>query len=240
MITLAIDTSAKTVSIALLEGENLLVETFFNLGINSSILLMPAIEDAFQKSGLSVDQVDLWVCTLGPGSFTGLRIGIGTIKGMAMASGRPIAGVSTLEALAFNGIHADKLICPMMDAQKGQIYTALYSSDSCLSLKRIGDERIIDTDAFWDFIHDDVLFLGDGAIKYRDRIREILPDKSSFAAPQLHTVRASVVGLLGLRQYARGEVLDLLTFAPHYLRLSEAEVKLLQQDTKSDEQGKKE
>jgi tRNA threonylcarbamoyladenosine biosynthesis protein TsaB len=157
-----------------------------------------------------------------------------------MATGKPIVGVSTLDALAFNGINADMLICPMMDAQKGQIYTALYSSDSCSSLKRIGDERVIDVDVLLASIHDDILFLGDGAIKYRDRIRKILADKAIFAAPHLHTVRASVVGLLGYKEHARGEFLDLLTFTPHYLRLAEAEAKLLQRSAELDLQDKTE
>src|SRR5512137_2456419 len=100
MITLALDTSAKTVGVALLEEETILVESFFNLGVNASILLLPAIEEVFRKAAVGVEQVDLWVCTVGPGSFTGLRIGLGTLKGLALATGRPIVGVSTLEALA--------------------------------------------------------------------------------------------------------------------------------------------
>lgn len=231
MITLALDTSAKTVGVALLEEDNILVESFFNLGVNASILLLPAIEEVFRKATLGVEQVDLWVCTVGPGSFTGLRIGLGTLKGLALATGRPIVGVSTLEALAFFGIHSSTLICPMMDAQKKQIYTALYTAQTDYSLQRIEEERIVDLDGFLSTITEKTLFLGDGALRYRDRISELLPAEALFGAPHLHAVRASVVGLLGRKNYARGEVLDLLTFTPRYLRLSEAEVKLLQQQT---------
>jgi len=234
MITLALDTSSKTVGVALLEDGDVLVETFFNLGMNASILLMPAIEDVLLKAELRVEHVDVWACTLGPGSFTGLRIGAGTVKGLALATGRPVVGVSTLEALAFNGINADMLICPMMDAQKSQVYTALYFPESGFSLRRIGEERIIDLDAFLSSIDKNILFLGDGAIKYRDRIHEILSAKAFFAAPHLHAVRASAVGLLGIKYYERGEVLDLLSFTPRYLRLSEAEVKLLQKNAEPD------
>ncbi|SEM60930.1 tRNA threonylcarbamoyladenosine biosynthesis protein TsaB [Syntrophus gentianae] len=236
MITLALDTSAKTVGIALLEDENILVESFYNLGVNSSVLLLPAIEDVFGKAGLDVERVDLLACTVGPGSFTGLRIGLGTLKGLALATGKPIVGVSTLEALAFNGIHASGWICPMMDAQKKQIYTAIYTSEPDCSLRRIGEERLVDLDAFLPLISEKALFIGDGAMKYRDRIAEFLTDRSSFAAPHLHAVRASAVGLLARRNFARGEILDLMTFTPRYLRLSEAEVKLLQKNAEEDEQ----
>lgn len=230
MNILALDTSSKTVGIALLQDRDVLVETFFNLGINASLLLMPAIEKVLRDAELSVEGVDLWACTLGPGSFTGLRIGIGTVKGLALATGRPVVGVSTLEALAFNGIHADLLLCPMMDAQRDQIYTALYRPKPGFFLQRIGEERLVELKAFLPTIGEKALFLGDGALKYRPRIQEMLPGRSSFAAPHLHAVRASAVGLLGMERYERGEVLDLLTFAPHYLRLSEAEVKLRQQE----------
>lgn len=234
MITLAVDTSSKTVGIALLEDKDVIVETLFNLGVNSSTLLLPAIEDVFMKTGLNSECVDLWVCTLGPGSFTGLRIGAGTIKGLALATGKPVAGVSTLEALSFNVIHADRLICPMMDAQKNQIYTALYHPEPDFSLRRIGEEKLIDLNAFLPSIEGMVLFLGDGAIKYREKINEVLTSNSFFAAPNLHAVRASAVGLLGIKNYERGEVLDLLTFTPHYLRLSEAELKLQQQNIRKE------
>jgi len=230
MITLALDSSSKTVGIALLEDDETLVESFFNLGVNSSILLLPAIKDVFQKAGMDVEQVDLWACTTGPGSFTGLRIGLGTLKGMALATGRPIAGVSTLEALAFNGIHSSRVICPMMDAQRSQVYTALYTAESDFSLRKIGEERRADLEAFLPRITEKTLFLGDGALKYRQRIVECLPDRACFAAPHLHAVRACAVGLLGRESHRRGEILDLLTFTPRYLRLSEAEVKRLQLD----------
>ncbi len=232
MNMLALDTSSKTVGIALLQDRDVLVETFFNLGINASLLLMPAIEKVLRDAELSVERIDLWACTLGPGSFTGLRIGIGTVKGLAVATGRPVVGVSTLEALAFNGIQADLLLCPMMDAQRDQVYTALYRPEPGFCLQRVGEERLVELAAFLPTIDERALFLGDGAIKYRQRIQEMLPGRSLFAAPHLHAVRASAVGLLGMDQYERGEVLDLLTFAPQYLRLSEAEVKLRQQQAK--------
>ncbi|ABC77472.1 tRNA (adenosine(37)-N6)-threonylcarbamoyltransferase complex dimerization subunit type 1 TsaB [Syntrophus aciditrophicus] len=230
MMTLALDTSSKTVGIALLDGEEILAETFFNLNVNSSLLLLPAIEDMFRITNVSAEHIDLWACTVGPGSFTGLRIGVGTVKGLALATGRPVVGVSTLEALAFNGVDAGMMICPMMDAQKNQIYTALYFPGSGYSLKRIGDERSTDLQTFLVSIDENVLFIGDGALKHRDRISEFLPSQSCFAAPHLHAVRASSVGLLGLKYHERGETLDLLTFTPRYLRLSEAELKLAQQN----------
>ena len=103
MNILAMDTSQKTVSVALLADETILVDTFINRGINHSAVLLPAIEKACQMAGLTVDGVDLFALTIGPGSFTGLRIGASTVKGLALATGKPVVGISTLEALAQNG-----------------------------------------------------------------------------------------------------------------------------------------
>ena len=126
MNILAMDTSQKTVSVALLADETILVDTFINRGINHSAVLLPAIEKACQMAGLTVDGVDLFALTIGPGSFTGLRIGASTVKGLALATGKPVVGISTLEALAQNGKSSTRLICPLLDAQKNQVYTAYY------------------------------------------------------------------------------------------------------------------
>jgi tRNA threonylcarbamoyladenosine biosynthesis protein TsaB len=176
-------------------------------------------------SRIELEKIDLFACTVGPGSFTGLRVGASTIKGLALATGRPIAGVSALEALAFN-IHGSEIsVCPMFDAKKDQVYTALYRSGRDDTLEKIESERVTDVRGFLRCIDEEVIFVGDGAVKYAGLINEMLPGKSYFASGCHQHVRAAVVGLLGKRKYSEGDVLDSVAFAPSYLRVSEAETK---------------
>jgi tRNA threonylcarbamoyladenosine biosynthesis protein TsaB len=225
MLILAIDTSTKTASIALLENEEILSEVFINLGVNHSLVLLPALQELCRMSRVVLEQIDLFACTTGPGSFTGLRIGASTVKGLAMATGKPIVGVSTLEALAFNCNGSGMLVCPMMDAKKNQVYTALYKTGRDERLENIENEMLTDVRDFLQRIQEDVIFLGDGAIQYSGIINEILATKAYYASHCNQYVRAAAVGLLGRSKYDKGDVLDSVTFIPKYLRLSEAEVK---------------
>jgi tRNA threonylcarbamoyladenosine biosynthesis protein TsaB len=152
-------------------------------------------------------------------------VGASTIKGLALATGRPIAGVSALEALAFNIQGLEISVCPMFDAKKDQVYTALYRIGKDYTLEKIKSERVTDVRVFLKCIDEDVIFVGDGAAKYAGLISETLPGKSYFAAGCHQHVRAAVVGLLGKKKYSVGDVLDSVTFAPAYLRASEAEMK---------------
>jgi tRNA threonylcarbamoyladenosine biosynthesis protein TsaB len=225
MLILAVDTSTKTAGIALLNDDEILFDIFVNLGINHSIVLLPALHDLCRLSCVDIGSIDLFVCTIGPGSFTGLRVGASTVKGLAMATDKPVVGVSTLDALAFNIVGSEKLVCPMLDAKKNQVYTTLFRIAQDSILEKIESEKVIDVEEFLRRMDEDAIFVGDGAIKYAGLINDILPGKSFFASYWHQYVRASAVGLLGRRKYFEGDVLDSLTFTPRYLRLSEAEVK---------------
>lgn len=226
MNILAMDTSQKTVSVALLADETILVDTFINRGINHSAVLLPAIEKACQMAGLTVDGVDLFALTIGPGSFTGLRIGASTVKGLALATGKPVVGISTLEALAQNGKSSTRLICPLLDAQKNQVYTAYYRVNADGWVERTTEERVMNVEALLRNLNEEVLFLGDGAGIYAELIRKVLRKKAFFAASHQQHVRAGAVGFLGRNKFLNGDLLDILRFTPHYLRPSEAEVRL--------------
>ncbi|HQP06063.1 MAG TPA: tRNA (adenosine(37)-N6)-threonylcarbamoyltransferase complex dimerization subunit type 1 TsaB, partial [Smithellaceae bacterium] len=126
MLTLAFDTSSKTLSVALLRNRTVLHHVILHREQNHSEVLLPAIDEACRLSNVTVRDMDLFACTLGPGSFTGLRIGVSTLKGLMLATGKPAAGVSSLAALALNVEEPDAVIGSMMDAGRGQVYLAYY------------------------------------------------------------------------------------------------------------------
>jgi len=223
MRILALDTSTVTVGLALLDEEKVLVEGMWDLGVNHSQVLLPALEGLLRIAGVTIGQIDLFACTLGPGSFTGLRIGISTVKGFALATGKPAVGISTLDALARGAVTVSTQICPMLDAGKGQVYAALYRSDDDGGWEKLADDRLAEVEPFVRTISGEVLFIGGGALLYAPIIKTALGQRARFAAPHQQHVRAAAVGLLGLQKYREGELLDLLTFKPRYLRLSEAE-----------------
>jgi tRNA threonylcarbamoyladenosine biosynthesis protein TsaB len=226
MNILAIDTSQKTVSVALLEDEIIRAEIFINTGVNHAEILLPTIERACETAGLRIGEIHLYALTIGPGAFTGLRIGASTVKGFALATGKPVVGVSTLEALAQNGESSTRLICPMLNAQKQQVYTAAYRAKADGRLEQAADERVMNVEDLLDGFQEDVLFIGDGAAAHEKKIRDALRERAFFAAGHQQHVRAAAVGILGRRKYLDGDVLDLFRFTPRYLRLSEAEVRL--------------
>ncbi|MDO9529460.1 MAG: tRNA (adenosine(37)-N6)-threonylcarbamoyltransferase complex dimerization subunit type 1 TsaB [Syntrophales bacterium] len=225
MLTLAVDTSTQSGSVALLNSDSVLAECLINVGINHSETLLPAIERILSVAGTEIAEVDLFALTVGPGSFTGLRVGVSTVKGLALAADKPVVGVSSIDALALNVANSTITICPMLDARKKEVYTALYRSRRRGMPEKIVGEMIVDPETFLKGIDEEVIFLGDGAINYCGLIKEILPDKSYFALSHLQYIKASTVGLLGMNKFIEGDVLDIMTFIPQYLRLSEAEMK---------------
>lgn len=225
MLILAVDTSTQSGSVALLDNDSVLVEYLINVGVNHSETLLPAIERILSVTGTEMAKVDLLVLTVGPGSFTGLRVGASTVKGLALAADKPVVGVSSMDALALNVANSAITICPMLDARKKEVYTALYRSDRSGMPKKIVGEMVVDPETFLKGIDYEVIFLGDGAINYCRLIKEILPDRSYFALPHLQYIKASAVGLLGINKFIEGDILDIMTFTPQYLRLSEAEIK---------------
>jgi tRNA threonylcarbamoyladenosine biosynthesis protein TsaB len=226
MYVLAIDTSSKTLSVALLEDELIRAEVFINADMNHSIKLLHAIKYVYEQASLKADKADFYVCTTGPGSFTGLRIGVSTVKGLAIATGKPVIGISSLDALAANITPPASLnICPMLDAQRGQVYTALYKISEDLLPLCIGKEQVADVESFLKGVTENTIFLGSGAIKYAPVIKKTLADKFILAQERQCHVRAGMVGILGIKMFREGKASDPLTFAPNYLRPSEAERK---------------
>lgn len=223
MLTLAFDTSFKTATVALLQDDTVLYDAVINVGLNHSEILLPAIEQACRQSRIDIKDIDLFACTLGPGSFTGLRIGVSTLKGLMLATKKPAVGVSSLAALALNVTDSAALIYPVMDAGRGQVYTACYKYNDEGLLNQICPEKIIDPKEILLDSNQDVILVGEGAIKYRDLIAEKVGKVR--IAPVLHQyIRAFFVGILGREKFIRNELLNAATFVPVYLRVADAKV----------------
>lgn len=222
MLTLAFDTSSRTAAVAILQDRDILYDKVINSGLNHSEVLMPEIEQALNQADADISDIDLFACTLGPGSFTGLRIGVSTLKGLMLATEKPAVGVSSLASLAMNAESTSKLICSMIDAGRGQVYSAYFRYNDKNILNQISEEKAFNTKEKMDSFDQDTLFVGDGAIKYSDQIRTIKSQKLMILPEEKQYIRASCVGFLGLEKYAVNDLLDVSNIVPFYLRSADA------------------
>lgn len=224
MKVLGIDTSTRCGSIGLMDEGEVIAEYLLNLPITHSERLLENIRHLLQEGQCPMKNLDGWAISLGPGSFTGLRIGVSTIKGLAYATQKPVAGVSSLDVLASQISPTPYLICPIIDARKGEVYTAFYYYDQYNQLQRQSDFLALKPEALVKKIKERTIFLGDGTRTYGDFLQNSLSSLALFPNPSLHLPRGSVVAKLGGKLLQRGESLDLETFTPIYVRPSEAEI----------------
>ena len=225
MNILALDTSSRAASCAILQEGILTGEFFVNTGLTHSQTIMPMVEALLAATGTTVNQMDLFAVSVGPGSFTGLRIGIAAIKALAMALNKPCAGVSTLQALAGNATDFSGHVVPVMDARRAQVYTALYASqnnrqqllcaDDALSIEALGQRLTTITGP--------KLLIGDGAALCKEKLAHI-PDLQ-VAAPGILHQRAGSVALAAAALPANSYV-TAAELTPVYLRLPQAEREL--------------
>lgn len=224
MIVLSVDSATESASCAILEENRLLGEINFNYKKQHSILLMTMVEQLLTNLALNINDIDGFVVSKGPGSFTGLRIGIATIKGLSQGTGKPFLGVSSLDALAYNMAFTTGIICPILDALRGNVYTALYKFKGD-KLEKISDYLVISIEELITRLkekEEPCTFIGDAIHIFKDTLIEALPEVG-FAPVHLNLVRASALGELGLAALALGEQDDINSFAPLYLRKSQAE-----------------
>lgn len=228
MVILGIETSASAASCALCDETGLLGEFFINTKQTHSQTLMPMTKALLDNTQLRTEDIDVFAVACGPGSFTGLRIGIAAVKGMAMAHGTPCAAVSTLKALAYNMRGAQGLVCAAMDARCKQVYTALFranggaverlTDDSALTLDEL-DRQLSQLDA-------PIFLVGDGArLCYNNLDKQRL--RLCLAPEHLLYQRAASVCALGRESMLRGEVCGAQSLIPAYLRLPQAQRELL-------------
>jgi tRNA threonylcarbamoyladenosine biosynthesis protein TsaB len=211
--------------VGLIDDGEVLSDYLLNIPVTHSERLLGAIEFVLKETRCPIENLEGWAISLGPGSFTGLRIGVSTVKGLAFATGKPVAGVSTLDVLASQIAPTSYLICPILDARKKEVYTAFYRYEEDGSLRRQSNYQAIGPEELVKRITEQTIFLGDGVRTYRDFLLNSLPSLAIFPLAPLHVSRGSVVAKLGSELLQKGECLDLSTFVPIYVRPSEAEMK---------------
>lgn len=227
MKILSLDTSAKTATAAVVEGDQILAESSVNAGLTHSQTVMPMLSGMLSAAKLTLNDVDLIAVSHGPGSFTGIRIGIGAVKGLAQGLQKPCFGVSTLEGLAYNFKGLDGYACPAMDARCGQVYAALFWGgdgkisrqweDAAIPVTELG-QRLLTLNA-------PVWLLGDGAELCYKSLKDTVPG-IRLAPPQLRLQRASSIGFAAEEALKTEKPLSPGELMPVYLRLPQAEREL--------------
>ena len=221
-LLLAIESATAALSVALLSGEELVDELSAAAGPAAATLL-PAVDRLLGRAGVTLGELDAFAISIGPGSFTSLRVGIATVKGLAFASDLPIAPVSTLAALARAAGATDRLVVPMLDARRGEFYAAAYAGASGREI--VLPEGVYTPEALCARIRPPCALVGEGAALCGEAIAAALGSGVALLPPPEGNARARHVGALGVEQLARGLQLRAEQLAPHYLRRAEAEVK---------------
>jgi tRNA threonylcarbamoyladenosine biosynthesis protein TsaB len=223
MLILAVDTTTPCGSVALLENARLRLEVNSESPSTHSERLLPSVDFVLKSEGLSVSDLDAYAVAVGPGSFTGIRIGLSLIKSFAFSTGKPVAPVSALKALALKLSHPhNRLLCPMLDARKGEIYAALFESKKG-DLHELIPQGVYSPDQFLAELpaHRIISFIGSGAEVFRDRIFDYIKDKSRFS--QRACFIANEVGRLGFQILKEGKGISSEGVQPLYFRKSQAE-----------------
>jgi tRNA threonylcarbamoyladenosine biosynthesis protein TsaB len=227
MKILALDTSTSLTTVALTINETLAAEATFNTDRTLSARLIPEIERLLALAGVAVADIDLFAASIGPGSFTGVRGGVATVQGLALASGKPCIGFSSLTLLAMNFPLASHLVCALLDARKSEVYAALFDCSTVIPTAQISDcvlppERMLEL--LLETTGGPVIFCGDGAVRYRDLIAERMGRQALFAPFPLNAGHASNGAFLALHSFQIDELLEPSRLLPSYLRASDAEI----------------
>ena len=225
MRILGIDSSGMVASAAIVDEANVISEFTVNNKQTHSQTLLPMIDMVVKMSGLQLEDIDAIAVAAGPGSFTGLRIGSSTAKGLALALKKEIVPVPTLDGLAYRMAVSDKIICPIMDARRNQVYTAVYKMEAG-ELKCLSEQKAVDIHELLkelEELKEKVIFLGDGVEVYKDIISKDYNGEYEFAPVHMNKQSAAAVAALGLIYYNQGKAEPAAEHKPVYLRKSQAE-----------------
>lgn len=225
MKVLAIETATVAGGVAIVDEDNgLIAELRVDIKIAHAERLMPSLQWLLKASRLSIHDIDAFAVSIGPGSFTGLRIGLSTAKGLSFASNKPIVPVRTLDAFARTIPFCAYLICPMLDARRKEVYAALYRWDGN-ECRKVMPEAAVDPAGLLQQIREPVVFMGEGALTYQALIRDTLKDRAVFAPPSHRSPSAASVAELALEKLNQGIETDPVSLVPFYIRKSEAEIR---------------
>ena len=230
MKLLALDSSGLVASVAVMEDDTMVAEYTMNYKKTHSQTLVPMLDQMSKMIELDLNTIDAIAIASGPGSFTGLRIGSATAKGLGLALNKPIIPVPTVDALAYNLCGNTGVICPIMDARRNQVYTGIYQfvSDGCEgfvmeTLQTQTAVLIQDIVSQLNELGQPVIFIGDGVPVFKEQLKELMKVPYSFAPAHLSRQRAAAVGALGMIYYKEGKFESAALHEPEYLRMSQAE-----------------
>lgn len=239
MKILGLDSSGMVAGVAVVEDDVLLAEYNVNYKKTHSQTLLPMLEEIKNMLELELDSVDAIAVASGPGSFTGLRIGSATAKGLGFALDRPLVEVPTLEGLAYNLWGVKDFVCPLLDARRNQVYTGIYefwqAGEGHMQLKIVDPQSAVDISIIIERINQlgseqpgrAVIFLGDGVAVYRKQLAEMVKIPFSFAPAGANRQRAGSIAALGAEYYRQGRTVSAEEHRPQYLRQSQAERELM-------------
>lgn len=231
MRILAIDSSGLVATVAVVEEENEISKTIAEYTINykktHSQTLLPMLDEIVKMTDMNLDTIDAIAVAGGPGSFTGLRIGSATAKGLGLALKKPLIHIPTVDGLAYNLCYTDRIICPIMDARRNQVYTGIYQMDGD-KLQVLEAQMAVEIDELAKKLctyGKPVIFLGDGVPVHKDRLeKELMTNYDiAFAPVHMNQQRAAAVGMLGIQYYKEGKTETAMEHKPDYLRVSQAE-----------------
>jgi tRNA threonylcarbamoyl adenosine modification protein YeaZ len=235
MKLLALDSSGIVASVALYEDDVMMAEYTVNYKKTHSQTLLPMLDEISKMTELDLSTIDAIAIAAGPGSFTGLRIGSATAKGLGLALHKPLIAVPTIEALAYNLYDTKGLICPIMDARRNQVYTGVYRFEDHKLVTVIDQEAASITELMeqLEALGEPVTFLGDGVPVFREQILEGMTLPVSFAPSHVSRQRAGAVAALGALYYKEGKIQSATEHTPEYLRVSQAERERAEREKKA-------
>ncbi|MBR5155772.1 MAG: tRNA (adenosine(37)-N6)-threonylcarbamoyltransferase complex dimerization subunit type 1 TsaB [Clostridia bacterium] len=234
MLIFGIDTCCMAATAAIVDDKKMVAQTVLNQGKTHSQIMMPQVEEMFKIAEIDPQEIDAFAAAQGPGSFTGVRIGVATAKAMAQAVDKPCIGISTLEALAYSSKYFDGIAAPILDARRDQVYNALFDCKKGI-MKRMTEDRAL---MLGDLLEElkgldrDVIFMGDGVFVFEEEIKNTLGSRAFFAPKTTMMNLGGAVAELGAEKFKNGETITYGQLVPSYVRLSQAERDLLAKNGK--------